>query len=174
MYVQSNTFVRTLIVWMVRRAGWLRRHPLSNHSRKGRPPKKLAWRYQPFLHDEIQTGSNNIYEKLPWWTPCNILLHQWLTHDDGKDMHDHPRWSITICLRGQIVEKTPLGGKTLKPGMIVFRGTRYIHGFQVMPEYSTRTWTLFIVGRRKAVQNTYIVTRQTPAADRKKRWNAGI
>lgn len=151
---------------LVRRTDWFNKHPLTNHPREGRPAKKLAMRYAPFFRDEVQTGSNSIYRKLPIWTPCNALLHHWLTHDDEGDMHDHPRWSITICLRGQITELTPWGEKVLRAGSIVFRGTGYIHGFRVLPEHSARTWTLFIVGRRKALQNTYSVKRQTAAPDR--------
>jgi hypothetical protein len=162
----TNQCVRSLIFWMVKRASRHFKHPLTNHGRDGRPPKKLAVRYMPFLRDEILTGSGNIYRHLPWWTPCNALLHHWLEHDDGGDMHDHPRWSITICLRGRITELTPWGEKTLRAGSIVFRRTSYIHGFRVLREHSARTWTLFIVGRRVAAQNTYCVVRQTNVPNR--------
>ena len=158
--------VRAFILWMVRRTAWHYQHPLTNHGREGRPSKQLATRYYPFLPDEIVTSRNNVYRKLPWWLPCNALLHHWLAHDDGGDMHDHPRWSITVCLKGEITELTPYGERPLRAGSIVFRGTGYIHGFRVKPEHGARTWTLFIVGRRKAAQNTYVVTRQTPAPDR--------
>jgi hypothetical protein len=158
---------RRFILWMLRRTPGHLKYPVTNHPRDGRPAKKGAMRYAPFLPDEFLTGSNNIYRRLPWWTPCNALLHHWLSHDDGGDMHDHPRWSITICLRGQITEITPWGEKTLCAGSVVFRGTGYIHGFRVLPEHSARTWTLFIVGRRKACQNTYQVTRQSPTPDRR-------
>ena len=160
--------MRRCILWMVRRTAWHSKHPLTNHGREGRPPSKVAWRYMPFWPDERLTRCGNINRRLPWWLPCNALLHHWLAHDDGGDMHDHPRWSVTLCLRGQITEITPWGEKTLRAGAIVFRGTGYIHGFRVLPEHSARTWTLFIVGRRKAVQNTYIVTQQTAAPDRRK------
>ena len=159
--------IRFLIMWMVRRTPWHFQHPLTNWGREGRPAKKLAMRYYPFLPDESLTSNNRIHRKLPWWIPCNALLHHWLSHDDNGDMHDHPRWSITICLRGQITEMTPWGERTLTAGSFVFRGTRWIHGFRVLPEHSARTWTLFIVGRRKTMQNSYIVRRNTAVPDRK-------
>lgn len=156
--------VRALIAWMVRRADWWNCHPLTQWSRADKKHRTVAFRYVPFWPDEIQRGDNTIYLQLPWYRPFNILLHHWRAHDDGQEMHDHPRWSITICLKGEIVEKTPWGERTLKPGSVVFRSTRYIHGFRVAPAHSCRTWTLFIVGPRARCQNTYFVERrmQTP------------
>jgi hypothetical protein len=96
---------------------------------------------------------------LPWWLPCNVLLHRWEPEPGSKeDFHDHPRWSVTICIKGKIIERTPWGERTLKPGSIVVRSHKAIHSFEVPDGYSGNTWTLFIVGRRKYRQNTYQVT----------------
>ena len=162
-----NAVGRSVIMWFVRRTDWFRIHPLTPWPSNVRPMKRLANRYMPLFRDEIQRGDDSIHLPLPWWAPCNLLLHHWLAHDDGNEFHDHPRWSITIPLRGELTEKTPWGEKTLRPGSIVFRSPRYIHGFRVKPEHSARTWTLFVVGRRRRCQNTYIVTRRVEAAERK-------
>lgn len=161
-----EALTRKLIMLMVRRTDWFRVHPLTPWASELRPMKRLANRYMPFLRDEVQTGQNTIHKPLPWWAPFNLLLHHWLAHDDLNEFHDHPRWSVTICLKGELVEKTPWGERTLKPGAIVFRSPRYIHGFRVEREHSARTWTLFIVGRRRRAQNTYVITRRTQAATR--------
>jgi hypothetical protein len=93
---------------------------------------------------------------LPWWLPCNAFLHHW-NPEPGyeEDLHDHPRWSITIVLKGQLTERTPWGNRRLRPGSIVIRSRKYIHGFS---EVTGDVWTLFIVGRRVARQSTYVVT----------------
>jgi hypothetical protein len=160
---------RAFILWMVRRTTWWHRHPLTSWNDETGKHYRVATRYMPFFEDEIQRGDDTIHRPLPWWTPCNALLHLWRSHDDGTRMHDHPRWSITICLKGELIEKTPWGEKRLRPGSIVFRRPGYIHGFRVDPAHSWKTWTLFIVGRRRACQNTYVVTRRVEAADRKDR-----
>lgn len=157
-------------MWMVRRCditrwndmtqwrnGRMRRAPDNS---KLTPPKRVAIRYSPFVRDEIQTGMNTIHRMLPWWCPFNAVLHHWVEHEDEL-MHDHPRRSVTIVLRGEIIEKTPWGDKVLKPGAVVFRSHQYIHGFKVTREHSAKTWTLFIVGRRAFLQNTYEVVRRT-------------
>lgn len=97
---------------------------------------------------------------LPWWLPFNMFLHHWkLGPGTPESFHDHPRWSITVCLKGQIIERTPWGHRLLKPGSIVVRSRKAIHAFEV-PKNAGEVWTLFIVGRRKFRQNTYAVTRQ--------------
>jgi hypothetical protein len=91
----------------------------------------------------------------PWYRPFNILLHEWkAAHREA--MHDHPRWSITICLRGRIIEHTPWGSRPLRPGSVVFRSRKAIHAFE-LPADAGEPWTLFIVGRRNHRQNGFIV-----------------
>lgn len=96
---------------------------------------------------------------LPWWLPFNAFVHFWAP-DKGfeEDLHDHPRWSVTVCLRGRIIERTPWGNRLLKPGSIVFRSRKAIHGFALDPTFEGEIVTLFIVGRRVARQNTYVMT----------------
>ncbi len=114
----------------------------------------LLKRYQPFRPDEWKTSSGESFDRPPWWRPFNILLHEWVsTHNE--EMHDHPRWSITIVLRGTLIEHTPWTSKILTPGAIVFRSHKYIHAFEFVGD--VRPWTLFIVGRRNHNQNGFIV-----------------
>ncbi len=95
---------------------------------------------------------------LPWWLPVNAFLHHWrLGPNTPESFHDHPRWSITVCLKGRIIERTPWRERELRPGSIVLRSSKYIHAFQI-PEGAGEVWTLFIVGRRKRRQNSYAIT----------------
>lgn len=165
---------RVIIMWLVRRARrryghthmtkWLPSSVVSGSTMLGRNVR-VANRYYPALLDEIQRGDDTMHRPLPWWAPFNVLLHHWVAHDDDL-LHDHPRRSLTICLRGELTEITPWGERTLRPGSLVLRGHDYIHGFRVTPEQSARTWTIFVVGRRRWLQNTYAVTRRTGTPER--------
>ena len=114
----------------------------------GRP---LFDRYAPFWQDEFRGRW-----PMPWWRHFNVFLHHW-KNGEGDAFHDHPRWSITICLCGSIIERTPWGERLLTPGSVVFRSRKAIHAFKLQPGSEGNTWTLFIVGRRKHVQNSYVV-----------------
>lgn len=99
--------------------------------------------------------------KLPWWLPFNIFLHCWNPEPGTREaFHDHPRWSITICLKGTITELTPWSRRVLRPGSIVIRSRKSIHAFEVAEKHAGETWTLFIVGRRNHRQNKFVVTPQ--------------
>lgn len=114
----------------------------------------LAW-------DEGVKRNGEHYNRPPWWRPFNAFLHLWNPSDDQQEgMHDHPRWSITLCLRGSIFEHTPWRSRLLTPGSVVIRSRKYIHAFSVPDGSRGKTWTLFIVGRRNHVQNTFVVTSQ--------------
>lgn len=113
------------------------------------------------LWEDVRDEYPNRPGELPWWRPFNAFLHCWCPAPELREsVHDHPRWSITICLRGRIIERTPWRERLLKPGSIVFRSHKAIHSFEVPAGYRGKTWTLFIVGRRKHRQNTYVVTAQ--------------
>ena len=113
----------------------------------------LFYRYEPFWPDEWQGC-----DRPPWWRPFNILLHQW-KNGEADAFHDHPRWSVSICLKGQITEKTPWKDRVLRPGSVVFRSRKNIHAFDAP---AADTWTLFIVGRRNYKQNSYAITPRSP------------
>lgn len=118
-------------------------------------------RFCPFWPDETIAADGEYFNRPPWWRPFNILLHCWQS-SDAETMHDHPRWSITICLRNRIIEHTPWKSRALRPGSIVLRTHRAIHRFEVPPHQHGNTWTLFIVGRRRRGfrQNSYRIIRK--------------
>lgn len=124
--------------------------------------KFLFWRMAPFWQDEwvsVKDGVRKHYYRPPWWRPFNALLHNWRPEPGTREgWHDHPRWSITVCLRGRMIEHTPWGDHVLTPGSIMIRSRKAIHAFSIPDGYSGKTWTLFIVGRRNHRQNSYVVT----------------
>jgi hypothetical protein len=148
---RSNWLVRRFILWALKRD----RHPVRVVTFGG---SFEFWRWHPFWRDEFRSREK-VYNRPPWWRPFNILLHCWAPGREQIDaMHDHPRWSITICLRGRIIEHTPWTAKVLSPGCVEIRSRKAIHEFSVPAGYRGKTWTLFIVGRRNYRQNTYRVT----------------
>lgn len=145
--------VQKLILWLIGRD----KHPVNVVTFKG---DLLFKRWMPFRRDEWwHAGRESMINRLPWWLPVNAFLHRWIS-SEGSDFHDHPRWSITIVLRGSLVEHTPWRSRHLRPGSIVLRSRKYIHAFEIPPGSAGKTWTLFIVGRRKHEQNSYVITRE--------------
>lgn len=138
------------IAWSVKRDP----HPLSVVTHDDR--RQLFWRHQPFWYDEFTGRDGESHFRPPWWRPFNILVHRWVgAHREA--MHDHPRWSITICLRGRIIEHTPWKSRELRPGSIVVRSRKAIHAFELPADATQEVWTMFIVGRRNHRQNGYVV-----------------
>lgn len=160
--MRSNPVTASFILWAMRRT----RHPQPVVTFADDP---LFTRYEFLWPDE---WPDHLWEEhpgefrkrpntLPWWRPFNAFLHCWRPAANLREAtHDHPRWSITVCLRGRIIERTPWGERLLRPGSIVIRSHKAIHSFEVPAGYRGKTWTLFIVGRRKHRQNTYEVTPQ--------------
>lgn len=141
-----------VLLWLIRRSS--NRHwPTPVVTMQG---VLLFKRYEPFAPDEWRGRA-----RPPWWRPFNALLHRWV-HGEAGAFHDHPRWSITICLRGRIIERTPWGERLLRPGSIVLRSRKFIHAFEIPPGFAGKTWTLFIVGRRNHRQNSFEVTPRRP------------
>ena len=145
--------VRQFIVWAVRRTDASSRVQVVTFDREN------SFRRFAFLwRDEYVSRSGQHWDRPPWWRPFNVLLHCWRPSPRTEEaMHDHPRWSVTVCLAGRIVERTPWGERTLRPGSVVVRSRKAIHAFRVPDGFRGRTWTLFIVGRRNHQQNRYVI-----------------
>lgn len=158
----NHSLVDAFIAWAVKRA----RTPQPVVTFDDRP---LFDRYE-FLRrdewpdswwDEHRARHPKRPNALPWWMPFNAFVHHWPLADGvAEEFHDHPRWTVTICLKGRIVEVTPWSERLLKPGSIAIRSRRSIHAFKAPEGSSGEAWTLFIVGRRKTRQNTFVVTRR--------------
>lgn len=112
-------------------------------------------RFELLREDEYFLKDGRHINKLPWWCPFNAFLHYWTPPESGETMHDHPRWSITVCLTGAIYEKSPWQRRLLEPGDIVIRSRKAIHSFEAFK--GKGAWTLFIVGRRQYKQHWYEV-----------------
>lgn len=77
----------------------------------------------------------------------NIYHHRILRSDDDRALHDHPWWSLSIVLDGQMLEELPGGvRRQLREGDIVLRRAASAHRL----ELRDHGWchTLFITGPR--------------------------
>lgn len=88
-----------------------------------------------------------------WWllprNPLlNIYLHQFVGDDDDRALHDHPWVSLSILLRGLLVEHTHEHGEPVArlvvAGQIRARGARFAHRLSLVD--ARPAWTLFITG----------------------------
>lgn len=148
---------RNFAAWGYRRRGFISRRDMVTFD-----GKRSARRIEFLWNDEwISKDGKERHGRRPWYLPLNAFLHCWDPEHDGEEMHDHPRWSITVCLAGQLTERTPWGERVLTPGSIVVRSRKAIHSFYVEPRFRGRTWTLFIVGRRNHRQNRYVIQGQS-------------
>lgn len=86
----------------------------------------------------------------------NIYLHKFIGNDDDRALHDHPWWSLSIRLRGQLKEhfyKAPFWkfpnfqeSVRLAP-MVCFRHANFAHRLEIVN--NKPAWTIFITGPRK-------------------------
>ena len=75
----------------------------------------------------------------------NIYLHQFLASDDDRALHDHPWFSVSFMLKGEIVEHSFKGLRIIPRFIPVFRSAKFAHRLEVV---KGPVWTLFITGPR--------------------------
>lgn len=77
----------------------------------------------------------------------NIYHHVILRSDDDRALHDHPWWSLSIALDGDMVEVLPGEvRRTLRQGDIVLRTASSAHRLEIRDGGGCKT--LFITGPR--------------------------
>jgi hypothetical protein len=74
-------------------------------------------------------------------------LHCIVRSDDDRALHDHPKASIGLCLRGYMTEHTIEAGgvhrrRLIRTGDIRLRSARMAHRLEITP--GNRCWTLFV------------------------------
>ena len=63
----------------------------------------------------------------------NVYLHQFLSSDDDRALHDHPWWFVSLMLRGQYDEVTDRGVRRRRAGSIAFRRAEHRHRVVLLP-----------------------------------------
>ncbi len=70
-----------------------------------------------------------------------LRLHHFLRSDDERALHDHPRWFITLVIKGKYTDVTAKGRDELHWFSVRFRPARHIHRVE-----TDGAWTLVITG----------------------------
>ncbi len=82
---------------------------------------------------------------LPRNTLLNIYLHNFLASDDDRALHDHPWYSVSLVLKGRLIEHRSNGAcREIRRGKITVRSPKFQHRIE-LPENEVAT-TLFITG----------------------------
>lgn len=73
----------------------------------------------------------------------NVYVHKFLGDDDDRALHDHPWWSLSWCMEGDLVEFTA-GKRAIVPeGKWMLRAGHYAHRLEIA---RGPVWTLFLTG----------------------------
>lgn len=75
----------------------------------------------------------------------NIYLHKIIRSDDDRALHDHPWWSVSVLLKGKLLELMETTCRFPKRFMPVVRSAELAHRLVVL---DGPVWTLFITGPR--------------------------
>ena|ERR1700686_4039773 len=85
-----------------------------------------------------------------------VRIHRILRSDDDRAFHDHPWRYVSIILKGQYIEVTPVfkdgiyqgdARRVFRVGSLIFRKANSWHRLEL--QASETVWTLFITGPRK-------------------------
>lgn len=84
-----------------------------------------------------------------WFIPrnkfFNIYIHKFGRSDDDRALHDHPWFSVSFLLKGEMIEHH-LNGKRHIPWLRpVFRTAKFAHRLELV---KGPVWTIFITGPR--------------------------
>ena len=85
-----------------------------------------------------------------WWLLprnkyFNIYLHKFAGSDDDRALHDHPWFSCSFLLKGEMIEHQ-IDGKRYIPWLRpVFRTAKFAHRLELI---KGPVWTIFVTGPR--------------------------
>ena len=73
----------------------------------------------------------------------NIYLHKFTGSDDDRALHDHPWYSLSFLLKGELIEHSFNKIKSIPLLLPVFRTAKFAHRLEVI---KGPVWTIFITG----------------------------
>ena len=97
-------------------------------------------------YEIIAVGYLDRWCLLPLPDGMRTYLHHFVGSDWTRDPHDHPKWQISIGLRGGYIEETPQGIQRFVAPWIRIFPPEYIHRLRVP---KSGCWTIVITGRYK-------------------------
>jgi len=75
----------------------------------------------------------------------NIYLHRFGRSDDDRALHDHPWYSVSFLLQGELLEHYLNGCRHIPHFLPVFRTAKFAHRLELV---KGPVWTIFITGPR--------------------------
>jgi hypothetical protein len=100
----------------------------------------------------LDDGSTGVYlrrfflkgaSNSPKW---RILLHEIMLSDQGRELHSHPWWFISVGLKVTYKETTLFGVRTFSAPWVIFHHATDFHRLDID---SPKVWTLVITGRKR-------------------------
>lgn len=73
----------------------------------------------------------------------NIYLHKILRDDADLQLHDHPWWSLSFLLKGELLEESFEGKRHIPAYLPIIRSAKFAHRLEVV---QGPVWTIFITG----------------------------
>jgi len=73
----------------------------------------------------------------------NIYLHEFRHSDDDRALHDHPWYSVSFLLKGELKEHTFNGVRFITRFLPIFRTAKHAHSLELI---KGPAWTIFITG----------------------------
>lgn len=96
-------------------------------------------------HPDVVIGNDYMlrWYVIPKNTYFNIYLHEFRHSDDDRALHDHPWYSLSFLLKGELKEHSDNGVRFVKRLLPVFRTAKFAHRLELV---KGPAWTIFITG----------------------------
>lgn len=96
---------------------------------------------------DIVIGENYLerYYIIPRNKFFNVYLHKFTGSDDPRALHDHPWYSVSLLLKGEIIEHSFKGVRHIPRILPIFRTAKFAHRLELV---KGPVWTIFITGPR--------------------------
>lgn len=75
----------------------------------------------------------------------NIYLHKFSGSDDDRALHCHPWYSVSLLLKGEMIEHSFKGVRHIPRFFPIFRTAKFAHRLELV---QGPVWTVFITGPR--------------------------
>ena len=73
----------------------------------------------------------------------NIYLHRYTGSDDDRALHDHPWWSMSFLMKGELVEHRFNDKRIIPRFWPIIRSAKHAHRLELI---KGPAWTLFLTG----------------------------
>lgn len=75
----------------------------------------------------------------------NVYLHRFGRSDDDRALHDHPWYSVSLLLKGEMIEHSFKRVRHIPRWLPIFRTAKFAHRLELV---KGPVWTVFITGPR--------------------------